>query len=72
MPQKQKGFTAIVNKLHIHAMRRTATSDVHVPKSEAQFFHVYRREQSRDLTLVKGNLSFDSAADFCLAHGTLH
>jgi len=68
----QKGFTAIVNKLQIHAMRRTGTSDVPAIQSEAQFFHVYRREPSRDLTLVKGNLSFDSAADFCLSHGTLH
>ncbi|WP_454056662.1 hypothetical protein [Cupriavidus sp. Marseille-Q8015] len=63
----QKGFTAIINKLQIHAMRRTGSSDVPAIQSEAQFFHVYRRGQ-----LVKGNLSFDSAADFCLAHGKLH
>lgn len=68
----QKGFTAIINKLHIHAMRRTAICDVPAIKSEAQFFHVYRREQSGDFTLIEGHLSFDSAADFCLAHGMLH
>ncbi len=68
----RKGFTAIVNKLHIQAMRTTPTRDVHANKSEAQFFHVYRKESSGDLTLVEGNLSFDSAADLCLAHGALH
>nr|WP_315591837.1 hypothetical protein [uncultured Cupriavidus sp.] len=68
----QRGFTAIVNKLHIQAMRSTPTRDIHAIQSEAQFFHVYRKETSGDLTLLEGNLSFDSAADFCLAHGTLH
>jgi len=68
----QKGFTAIVNKLHIQAMRSTPTRDVHAHKSEAQFFHVYRKESSGDMTLLERNLSFDSAADFCLAQGTLH
>lgn len=67
----QKGFTAIVNKLQIHAMRQTAICDVPAFQSEAQFFHVYRKESSGSLTLVERNLSFDSAADYCLARGTL-
>jgi len=36
----QKGFIAIVNKLHIQAMRRTLTRDVQANQSEAQFFDV--------------------------------
>ncbi|WP_165971612.1 hypothetical protein [Cupriavidus sp. L7L] len=38
----QKGFTVIVNKLHIHAMRSTRNRDVQARQSEAQFFHIYR------------------------------
>lgn len=68
----QKGFTAIVNKLHIHAMRRTLTREVQANQSEAQFNHVYRREASGDLTLVEKDLSFDSAMDFCLSPTTVH
>ncbi|MBP0624753.1 hypothetical protein [Cupriavidus consociatus] len=68
----QKGFTAIVNRLHIHAMRSTATSEVQAGQSDAQFFHVYRREASGNMTLVERNLSFDSALDYCLAPATLH
>lgn len=68
----QKGFTMIVNKLHIQAMRSTATQDVQAWKSEAQFFHVYRKDASNSFTLVEGNLSYESAVDFCLAPGTLH
>ena len=68
----QKGFTAIVNKLHIHAMRRTLTRDVQASQSEAQFFHVYRREATGDLTLVEKGLSFDSAMDYCLTPTTVH
>nr|WP_315597951.1 hypothetical protein [uncultured Cupriavidus sp.] len=68
----QKGFTAIVNKLHIQAMRRTLSRDVQANQSEAQFFHVYRREASGDLTLVEQGLSFDSAMDYCLSPTTVH
>ena len=68
----QKGFTAIVNKLHIQAMRRTLTRDVQANQSEAQFFHVYRREASGDLTLVEKGLSFDLAMDYCLTSTTVH
>ncbi|WP_235845020.1 hypothetical protein [Cupriavidus agavae] len=62
----------IVNKLHIHAMRSTATQDVQAWKSEAQFFHVYRKDEGNSLTLLERNLSYDSAVDFCLAPATLH
>lgn len=68
----QKGFTAIVNGLHIYAMRRTLNHDVQALQSEAQFYHVYRRVGRHGLTLVEKNLSFDSAMDFCLAPTTLH
>ncbi|AZG17073.1 hypothetical protein [Cupriavidus pauculus] len=68
----QKGFTAIVNGLHIHAMRRTSTHDVQALQSEAQFYHVYRRDGRDGLTLLEKSLSFDSAMDYCLAPRTLH
>ncbi|WP_066733004.1 hypothetical protein [Cupriavidus sp. D384] len=68
----QKGFTVIVNKLHIHAMRSTANQDVQAWKSDAQFFHVYRKVGRDTFTLLESNLSFDSAVDFCLAPCTLH
>lgn len=68
----QKGFTMIVNKLHIHAMRSTPTQDVQAWKSDAQFFHVYRKDGRDSLTLLERNLSYESAVDFCLAPGTLH
>ncbi|MEN7527661.1 MULTISPECIES: hypothetical protein [unclassified Cupriavidus] len=68
----QKGFTAIVNKLHIQAMRRTLTRDVQANQSDAQFFDVYRREPSGDMTLVEKGLSFDSAMDYCLTPTTVH
>ncbi|SPK77439.1 conserved protein of unknown function (plasmid) [Cupriavidus taiwanensis] len=67
----QKGFTAIVNKLHIHAMRSAAATDVNAGQSEAQFFDVYRREPSGSMTFLDRLLSFDSALDYCLAP-TLH
>ncbi|CAG2159715.1 hypothetical protein [Cupriavidus numazuensis] len=67
-----KGFTAIVNKLHIHAMRTAATRDVQAGQSEAQFFHVYRREQSGELVLLERTGSFDSAFDYCITTPTLH
>ncbi|MGX6566054.1 hypothetical protein [Cupriavidus necator] len=67
----QKGFTAIVNKLHIHAMRTMATTEVHAGQSEAQFFDVYRREPSGSLTFLDRRFSFDSALDYCLTP-TLH
>ncbi|RWA55701.1 hypothetical protein AU476_06220 [Cupriavidus sp. UYMSc13B] len=67
----QTGFTAIVNKLHIRAMRATATAEVQAGQSDAQFFHVYRREASGSLTFVERKLSFDSALEFCLKP-TLH
>lgn len=68
----QKGFTAIVNGLHIHAMRRTQSHDVQAIQSEAQFFHVYRRDGRDTLTLLEKNLSFDSAMDYCLTPSTVH
>lgn len=68
----QKGFTMIVNRLHIQAMRSTATHDVQAWKSDAQFFHVYRKDGRDSYTLLERNLSFDSAVDFCLSPRTLH
>ena len=67
----QKGFTAIVNRLHIQAMRATSTTDVQAGQSEAQFYDVYRRDQSGSLTCLDRKLSFDSAVEFCLTP-TLH
>ncbi|MBF6989368.1 hypothetical protein IPF36_16705 [Cupriavidus sp. IK-TO18] len=66
----QKGFTMIVNKLHIHAMRSTPNRDVQAGQSEAQFFHIYRRDDAGRMVLVERSLSLDSAFDFCLP--TLH
>lgn len=66
----QKGFTAIVNKLHIHAMRIAEAAEVQACKSDAQFYHVYRREPSGELVLIERKLSFESAFDYCLP--TLH
>ncbi len=63
----QKGFTAIVNKLHIHAMRNTSTMEVQARQSEAQFFDVYRREPSGSMTFLDRRFSFDSALEYCLA-----
>uniref|UniRef100_UPI003F499323 hypothetical protein n=1 Tax=Cupriavidus taiwanensis TaxID=164546 RepID=UPI003F499323 len=67
----QKGFTVIVNKLHIHAMRSAAATEVKAGQSEAQFFDVYRREPSGSMTFLDRMPSFDSALDYCLAP-TLH
>lgn len=66
-----KGFTAIVNKLHIHAKRASDTAEIHAGQSEAQFFDVYRRGPAGTLTFLDRKHSFDSALDFCLAP-TLH
>lgn len=66
-----KGFTAIVNKLHIHAKRVSNTDDVGAGQSEAQFFDVYRRGPAGNLTFLNRMHSFDSALDFCLSP-TLH
>ncbi|MFS8979227.1 hypothetical protein PO002_32875 [Cupriavidus necator] len=66
----QKGFTMIVNKLHIHAMRSTTNRDVQARQSEAQFFHIYRRDESGRMVFVERSLSLDSALDYCLP--TLH
>ncbi|QEZ48845.1 hypothetical protein [Cupriavidus oxalaticus] len=66
----QKGFTLIVNKLHIHAMRSTPTRDVQARQSEAQFIHIYRRDGSGRMVFVERSLSLDSALDYCLP--TLH
>ncbi|KAF7961877.1 hypothetical protein AWV80_28330 [Cupriavidus sp. UYMU48A] len=68
----QKGFTAIVNKLHIHAMRTAAAHDVQAGQSEAQFFHVYRRERTGELIFLERKGSFDSAFDYCITPTTLH
>ncbi|WP_316157472.1 hypothetical protein [Cupriavidus sp. BIC8F] len=67
----QKGFTAIINKLHIQAMRATAATEVQAGQSEAEFFDVYRREPSGSFTFLGRKFSFDSALDYCLAP-TLH
>ncbi|MBY4898667.1 hypothetical protein [Cupriavidus sp. AU9028] len=67
----QKGFTAIVNKLHIRAKRVSNTEDVSAGQSEAQFFDVYQRGPSGNLMFLDRKDSFDSALDFCLAP-TLH
>lgn len=62
----QKGFTMIVNRLHIHAMRSTPTRDVEAGQSDAQFYDIYRRDTSCDMVLVERSRSLDSAFDFCL------
>lgn len=62
----QKGFTMIVNRLHIHAMRSTPTRDVEAGQSDAQFYDIYRRNTSGDMVLVERSGSLDSAFDFCL------
>ena len=68
----QKGFIAIVNKLQIHAMHIAGDGEVQANQSDAQFFHVYRKEPSGDLTLVERQLPFDTAFDLCLTPATLH
>jgi len=68
----QKGFSAIVNKLHIHAMRSTASREVQAGQSDAQFFHVYRRAPSGELMLIERKLSFDSAFEYCVIFSALH
>ncbi|SDD57781.1 hypothetical protein SAMN05216345_111115 [Cupriavidus sp. YR651] len=62
----QKGFTAIVNKMHIQAMRSTSSYDVMAGQSDAQFFDVFRRGTSGQLVLVKRERSFDSAFEYCV------
>lgn len=66
----QKGFTLVVNKLHIQAMRSTPTRDVHAGQSDAQFFAIYRRDLKGGFVLVERSTSLDSAFDFCMP--TLH
>lgn len=62
----QKGFTMIVNRLHIHAMRSTPSRDVQAGQSDAQFYDIYRRDGSGGLVLVERSQSLDSAFDYCL------
>jgi hypothetical protein len=68
----QQGFTTIVNRLHIRAMRATAMADVQAGKSEAQFFDVYRRTHSGTLVFLERKRSFDSAFEYCIAPATRH
>ncbi|AOY97724.1 hypothetical protein BKK79_38030 (plasmid) [Cupriavidus sp. USMAA2-4] len=60
-----KGFTAIVNKLHIHAMRSAGARVIEAGQSDAQFFEVYRRGPSGVLLFLQREASFDAAFEFC-------
>ncbi len=66
-----KGFTAIVGKLHIHAMRSVASREMLASQSDAQWFHVYRRT-SAGLELEQREKDFDSALDYCLRSAVFH
>lgn len=68
----QQGFTAIVNRMHIRAMRATAIDDVQAGMSDAQFFDVYRRTQSGKLVFLERKRSFDSAFEYCIAPAARH
>jgi len=68
----QKGFTAIVNRRHIHAMRSTAAHEMQAGKSDAQYYNVYSRAPSGELVFERREGSFDSAFEFCVAPPTLH
>ncbi len=68
----QKGFTVIVNGLHIHAMRSADAHEVQARKSDAQYYNVYSRSHSDELVLVQSGRLFDSAFEFCVAPPTLH
>lgn len=66
-----KGFTAIVGKLHIHAMRSIASREMIASQSDAQWFHVYRRT-SAGLEFEQREKDFDSAFDYCLRCAAPH
>lgn len=67
-----KGFTAIVNKLHIHAMRSAGARVIEAGQSDAQFFEIYRRDSSGAMLFQQREASFDSAFDYCLGSAVLH
>jgi len=60
-----RGFTAIVGRLHIYAMRSIASREMIASQSDAQWFHVYRRTPT-GLRLEQKKKDFDSALDYCL------
>lgn len=66
------GFTVIVGRLAIHAMRRTPSGEVQANQSDAQSFHVYMRGPGGAQELQRTEEDFDAAFAFCVQRPAVH
>ncbi len=69
-----KGFSVIVGRLQIRAMRELASGTVPACQSDAETYHVYRRNADGSTQLQHTEVDFDAAFTYCAGRQqpTLH